>query len=152
MIIAIDGVNKIIDLDNSQTEDVQGLYSQFVNQHKDNLDWLPAFNSLADLPRVPVYLFFINGWKIRMESNGTPYIKTFTQGFLIPETEGGDPFTTNGGVEPRVRYSEPVLAVGYDSGGIVDTSLLATKENQEIINNGVKKSSLLIPHNTNTIN
>ena len=86
-----------------------------------------------------------------MLSNGTPYIKTFTQGFLIPQEEGGDPFTTNGGVEPRVRYSEPVLAVGYDSGGITDTSLLATKANQQIINEGVKKSSLLIPHNNNTL-
>tara|TARA_R110002020_G_scaffold453632_1_gene668621 strand:- start:16108 stop:16566 length:459 start_codon:yes stop_codon:yes gene_type:complete len=152
MITSIDGVNKIIDLDDSPTEDVQVLYSEFANAHNQNNDWLPAFNTLADLPRVPVYLFFINDWKIRMESNGTPYIKTFVQGFLIPQNEGGDPFTTNGGVEPRVRYSEPVLAVGYDSGGIADTSLLATKENQEIINNGIKRSSLLIPHKTDVIN
>ena len=151
MITSIDGVNKIIDLDDSQTEDIQALYSQFANQHNINNDWLPAFNTLADLPRVPVYLFFINDWKIRMLSNGSPYIKTFTQGFLIPQDEGGDPFTTNGGVEPRVRYSEPVLAVGYNSGGITDTSLLATKANQQVINEGVKKSSLLIPHNDNTL-
>ncbi len=151
MITSIDGVNRIIDLDDSPTEDIQVLYSQFANQHNQNNDWPPAFNTLADLPRVPVYLFFINDWKIRMKSNGTPYIKTFVQGFLIPQNEGGDPFTTNGGVEPRVRYSEPVLAVGYDSGGITDISTLATKENQDIINSGIKKSSLLIPHNQNVI-
>ena len=117
MITSIDGVNRIIDLDDSPSEDIQALYSAFVDAHNSNNDWLPAFNTLADLPLVPVYLFFINGWKIRMQDTGAAYIKNFEQGFLIPETSGGDPFALNGGVEPRVRFSEPVLAVGYDSGG-----------------------------------
>lgn len=119
MIISIDGVNKIIELD-SATESIPTMYSDFSNAHANNLIWQPAFSTLAALPLVPVYATLINGWRIKMQDTGTTYIKVFKDGFIQTE-DGSDPFVLNGGVEPRVRYEQPVLAVGYSTQGGITT-------------------------------
>jgi hypothetical protein len=150
-VISIDGSAKIIDLDDAAVESVPEIYSQFADQHKNNLQWSPAFETLALLPRVPVYATLINGWRIRMLSTGTPYMKTFENGFLS-EIDGGDPFIPNGGIEPRVRFKDPALAVGYDLGSStsdltpITNQLTDIQQNQDVINQGVKKASKLIPH------
>ena len=115
MILAIDGAARIIDLDDSTSESIPEIYSSFTEQHKQNLDWLPAFQTLAQLPLVPVYLTLINGWKFRQKSTGQAYIKSYKNGFINTD-DSSDPFIENGGVEPRVRFEQPVLAVGYNSG------------------------------------
>lgn len=117
MITAIDGILKIIDLDGSSVESIPNIYSDFADAHNLNNAWLPAFETLAQLPTVPVYATLINGWKIRCLSTGTAYIKSFQDGFLST-SDSSDPFEPNGGVEPRIRYEQPVLAVGYSSGGV----------------------------------
>lgn len=114
-IISVDGIAKIIDVD-SASEDVQLLYSSFADQHLLNLSWEPAFNTIADLPTVPVYATLINGWKIRHINSGTAYDKVYRGGFI--SSSDGQPFIINGGVEPRVIYENPVSAVGYNTGSV----------------------------------
>lgn len=129
MIAAIDGISRVITLDASASESVPELYSAFADAHNANLEWLPAFETLAQLPLVPVYATLINGWRIRMQSTGVPYIKRFAQGFIQTD-DGTDPFVTNGGVEPRIRFDQPVLAVGYNTGG---AGSIPSADKQEII-------------------
>ncbi len=64
---------------------------------------------------VPLYLFVLNGWKIRpMESDHTLYV---TNGTLVV-SGGGDPFvSTLGDYTVRVVYQQPVQAIGYSTSG-----------------------------------
>ena len=64
---------------------------------------------------VPLYLFLLNGWKIRpQEANHT---LTVTNGTLLV-SGGGDPFVnTLGNYVVRIRYSQPVQAIGYSTTG-----------------------------------
>lgn len=64
---------------------------------------------------MPLYATLINGWLVR--PIGGAYILTMNQGFLYKDG-GGDPFSpVTAGAEPRIRYENPVIAVGYDIGG-----------------------------------
>lgn len=64
---------------------------------------------------VPLYLFLLNGWKIRpQEANHT---LTVSGGTLLV-SGGGDPFVdTVGAYRVRIRYQQPVQAIGYSTGG-----------------------------------
>jgi len=64
---------------------------------------------------IPIYLFLINGWKIRpQESNHTLNVSS---GVLIAEG-GGDPFlNTLGQFVVRVNYQQPVQAITVATGG-----------------------------------
>ena len=135
---SIDGSERVIALDSAAVESVPAIYSEFADQHTLNLHWTPAFETLALLPMVPVYATLINGWRIRMASTGTPYIKNFEEGFLR-EIGGGDPFTPNGGVEPRVRFKEPVLAVGYDLSGGTDIAEMFDRLRKDIYTTSIIK-------------
>ena len=138
-VIAIDGIARIIDLDTSSDDDIQRIYSEFANQHALNNSWEPAFATVAQLPDIPVTATLINNWKIRCQSNGAAYTKVIGGGVLKAET--GNPFENNGGVEPRIIYNQPTLAVGYSTGGAADISA-----ELNTINEGVQKASRLIPH------
>ena len=59
----------------------------------------------------------------------------------VLKAETGNPFENNGGVEPRIIYNQPTLAVGYSTGGAADISA-----ELNTINEGVQKASRLIPH------
>lgn len=66
---------------------------------------------------VPLYLFLLNGWTIRpQEANHT---LTVSGGTLLV-SGGGDPFVdTVGAYRVRIRYQQPVQAIGYSTGGAV---------------------------------
>ena len=114
-VTAIDGLARIIDLDAAATEDVQRIYSAFADQHALNLGWTEAFATVADLPDIPVTATLINGWRLRCADAGLAYTKTIGGGVL--RAAAGEPFAPNGGVEPRIIYNQPVLAVGVATGG-----------------------------------
>ena len=65
--------------------------------------------------KVPLYLFLLNGWKLRpQEANHT---LTVSGGTLL-FAGGGDPFVdTLGNYRVRIRYSQPVQAIGYSTTG-----------------------------------
>lgn len=114
-----DGSNRLILLDGSPSESLRDIYSRYVDwlAEGDNLKYLLAFTVIADPPKVPLYATLMNGWRIRPLGAISPYILTFTDGFLYT-AENDDPFVTvASGVEPRIRWENPVVAIGYDMGG-----------------------------------
>ena len=64
---------------------------------------------------VPLFLFLLNGWKIR------PYEGDHTlvvAGGTLVVAGGGDPFvSTLGDYTVRIRYQQPVQAIGYSTSG-----------------------------------
>lgn len=64
---------------------------------------------------VPLFLFLLNGWKIRpYEGDHTLAV---TGGTLVV-SGGGDPFvSTLGDYTVRIRYQQPVQAIGYSTTG-----------------------------------
>lgn len=64
---------------------------------------------------VPLFLFLLNGWKIRPYEGD--HTLTVTGGTLVV-SGGGDPFvSTLGDYTVRIRYQQPVQAIGYSTGG-----------------------------------
>jgi hypothetical protein len=117
MAITFDGANRIIQLDGAATVSIRGIYSRWVDwaATSDNLKWLPAFSTVGQPPTVPVYVTLLNGWLVRPLAGA--YRLTLNDGFLYVDG-GGEPITAvSSGTEPRVRYENPVIAVGYESGG-----------------------------------
>ncbi|HPS76536.1 MAG TPA: hypothetical protein PLS53_00110 [Thermoanaerobaculaceae bacterium] len=117
MAITFDGINRIILLDGAITVSIRTMYSDWVRwvATADNARFAVAFSTVADPPTVPLYATLINGWLVR--PIGGAYILTLNQGFLYKDG-GGDPFSpVTSGAEPRIRYENPVIAVGYDVGG-----------------------------------
>lgn len=120
--MTFDGPNKLVILSASAL-DLAALWSTW----KDwllagNAGYALAFDTVGGDPidpvagtLVPLYLFIQNGWKIRpMESNHTLVV---TGGSLVV-TGGGDPFVaTLGAYTVRVRYQQPVQAIGYSTAG-----------------------------------
>jgi hypothetical protein len=137
--ITFNGTTKIIQLDSSTTVSIRGIYSRWVEwaAESDNLKFLPAFEVIADPPSVPVYATLMNGWLVRPLAGS--YTLTLDDGFLY-SSGGGDPITpVLSGVEPRIRYQNPVIAVGYSIGG----SALTPEEHDTLFN--VNDNTNLIP-------
>lgn len=120
--MTFDGPNKLVIL-SSATLDLQVLWSNWK-------DWLLAGNAGYALAldtvggepidpaagtMIPLYLFVLNGWKLRpMEADHTLNV---TNGSLLVDG-GGDPFvSTLGDYTVRIRYQQPVQAMGYSTGG-----------------------------------
>lgn len=120
--MVFDGPNKLVVL-TSAALDLAVLWSDWK-------DWLLAGNAGYALALdtvggepidpgagtlVPLFLFIKNGWKIRpMESDHTLAV---TNGSLVVEG-GGDPFvSTLGDYTVRIRYQQPVQAIGYSTTG-----------------------------------
>lgn len=120
--MTFDGPNKLVILA-SATLDLQVLWSEWK-------DWLLANNAQYALAfdtvggesidptvgtMVPLYLFVLNGWKIKpMESDHTLAV---TNGTIVV-SGGGDPFvSTIGDYTVRIRYQQPVQAIGYSTSG-----------------------------------
>ena len=74
---------------------------------------------------VPLFLFLLNGWKIRPYEGD--HTLTVTGGTLVV-SGGGDPFvSTLGDYTVRIRYQQPAQAIGYSTGGAsVDYGQIAT--------------------------
>lgn len=120
--MTFDGPNKLIILA-ATSLDLAGLWSAWK-------DWLLAGNAGYALALetvggepidptagtlVPLYLFIRNGWKIRpMESDHTLVVS----GGTLVVSGGGDPFvSTIGDFTVRIRYQQPVQAIGYSTTG-----------------------------------
>lgn len=117
MAVTFDGPNKIIQLDGSTIVSIPALYSRWVDwvATSDNSKYVEAFTTVADPPKVPVYATLVNGWRVRPTAGD--YILTFRDGFLDRES-GLDPFApVVSGQEPRIRWENPVIAVGYSTSG-----------------------------------
>lgn len=98
---------------------------------------------------IPVYIYLENGWKVRpKEANHTLRV---TNGILLTSDSSTPYIPTVGNYNVVIRDQQPVQAITVATGGGagVDLSLVATKANQEIINQGIKSASLLIPHSSN---
>jgi hypothetical protein len=126
MAFSFDGPNKLVILSAGTVSiDLAEMYSRYK-------DWLLlgnaghalAFSTVGGEPidpaagtLVPLYLFLLNGWRIRpQEANHTLIV---TGGTLLVDG-GGDPFVdTLGNYRVRIRYSQPVQAMGYNSGSVV---------------------------------
>lgn len=120
--MTFDGAAKLISL-SSSTLGLQELWSAW----KDwllagNAGYALAMNTVGGEPineaegtLVPLFLFMLNGWKIKpMEADHTLYV---TGGTLVGP-DGGDPFVdTNGEYTVRVVYQQPVQAIGYSTSG-----------------------------------
>jgi hypothetical protein len=119
MTVTFDGPNRCIILGAVTTQSLRGIYSRWIDwvASSDYLKFLPAFPGagvIADPPKVPVYLTLSNGWKIRPFAGS--YTLRLTDGFLYTD-DASDPFCPSGGIEPRIVYENPVIAVGYETGG-----------------------------------
>jgi hypothetical protein len=132
MAITFDGTDKIIQLDGSLSTSIRAVYSRWVDwvASSDNLKYQPAFSVVADPPAVPVYATLLNGWIVRPLAGA--YTLTLSDGFLY-DGAGGDPIATSGGVEPRIRYQNPVIAVGYSTASPQQSDIDIIKSNTAII-------------------
>lgn len=120
--MTFDGPNKLIIL-SSSTLDLQALWAAWKAWLRaGNAQYALAMNTVGGEPidpgagtLVPLYLFMLNGWKLRpMESDHTLNV---TGGTLLVEG-GGDPFvSTLGDFTVRIRYQQPVQAIGYSTTG-----------------------------------
>lgn len=159
MALTFDGPNKIITLSLGTTSlSVRDVWSRWVDWFLtgDNSKYLPAFQQVGgnDIDAtagtsIPIYAFLMNGWKLKtQEANHTLSV---SDGILLVNG-GGDPFNnTTGAYTVRINYQQPVQAITVSTGGGSSASAIVTalKPDLTIINNGVKNSSLLIPHQTN---
>jgi len=93
-------------------------------------------------------LILNNGWKLQA---GDWDHLSFVTGNLF--SDDGLDVIPNPNYSASLKTFGSVNAQGIATGNTdIDISTLATKVNQQIINDGIKKASLLIPHSQNTVN
>jgi len=156
-----DGVNKIISIQLGTNEvSVSDIYSRWKEwvATSDNAKFETAFaNSVGGNPLgsgsfVGAYFFIQNGWLIRpQEADHTLLV----EGNLFPIPETAPTFVqTIGNFQVNIVQRNSSLTQRVETGGSgpIDISTLATKANQVAINEGVKKSSLLLPHSNDLPN
>lgn len=119
------GANKLIILEAGEASiSIRDLWSRWIDwlAISDNSKFQPAFESVGandidpfEGTKIPVYLFLLNGWRIRpQEANHTLNV---TDGVLIVDG-GGDPFVnTLGNYVVRINYKQPVQAISFDTSG-----------------------------------
>jgi hypothetical protein len=120
-----DGPNKLIILSSGTTTlDLRDVWSKWVDWFvlSDNAKFLPAFSTVggdeidaSSGTLIPIYLFLQNGWRVRpYEGNHT--LSVIDGILLVPG--GGDPFvSTIGNYRVGIRYSQPVQAISFATGG-----------------------------------
>jgi len=154
MAYTFDGANKVITLTSGTTTfSVRDLWSRWVDwvATSDNSKYLPAFTSVGgdDIDtvagtKIPIYAFLQNGWKIKPQE--ADHTLSVTDGILLV-SGGGDPFNdTTGAYTVRINYQQPVQAISFVSGSGTDLATVLTALG--VINTGVKKASLAVPHTT----
>ena len=159
MAITFDPLNKIISLDSTYTT-AEIIFSEWEDWAilDDNIKYGDVMihiggDSLGNDMAIPNYIFLKNGWRVRpMESDHNLIIKGNL--FVL---EGGVPVIhTLGKYQVNVSYTVPVQAqaiiVSSGSGLSSEQDELlrstAKQESLQIVNDGIKKASKLIPHTT----
>ena len=152
-----DGVTRIIKEPNVGSGNLnwdaeRDIYSAWKRWVKDNAQFEPAFSVEGGTPigntglSTGKTLILANDWKLM--AGDWDHISFVTGNLFSDDAIDVSP---NLNFSASLKTFGSVNAQGINIPSDIDISALATKVNQEIINNGVKKSSLLIPHNTNTI-
>lgn len=148
MSVSFDGANKIISLPNTGTYDTEiDLYSDWKEWviMGDNAKFAPAFDSTGgdDIgagQEIAPYFFLRTdlGWKIQApEQDGDVVI----QGNLFPRTSGQSMF-----LPPLGDYTVLITQSLSARAVVINLDQLGTKADLEVINEGVKKASRIIPH------
>jgi hypothetical protein len=125
------------------------IYSAWKRWVQDNSQFVPAFSVEGGTPIGATGIFtgktliLINGWKL--EAGDWDHL-SFVTGNIF--SDDGIDVIPNANFSASLKTFGSVNAQGIATGGSIDISTLATKANQQIINDGLKKSSLLIPHRT----
>ena len=151
-----DGVNKVIKEPNVGSGNLtwsveRDIYSAWKRWAQDNSQFVAAFSVEGGTPIGATGIFtgktviLINGWKLQA---GDWEHLSFVTGNLF--SDDGIDVIPNPNFSASLKTFGSVNAQGILAGD-VDISNLATKQNQEIINEGVKKSSLLIPHSDDVV-
>ena len=117
MAYTFDGASKLIILTGTTTLDLVDLHARW----KDwilagNASVVPAFRAVGgDIPAIPLYLFLLNGWRIRpMEAS---HSLTVYNG-LLEVDGGGEPFVDPlGNFKVRINRQSPGIAIGYSTSG-----------------------------------
>ncbi len=128
----IDYLNKLHIMDTGTTVlPLPNLYSQWKDSIRvsNNAQYDFAYDALGNTPVggnfIPVYIFQINGWKIRpQEANHTLNV---TNGILVGS---GDPFVnTVGAFTVRINYEQPVSAIAVaGAGGATAADVIAARD------------------------
>lgn len=151
-----DGQNRIISLDLGVVElEVIDMYSRWKEWVSigENAKFSNAFSVIGGEPIntdgsqvISPYFFFINGWKLRpQEANHQLTIN----GNLL-SLDGTQPtIPTLGGYEVFVRTILSVNSTSIST-GVGSLDLQPVIDNQNIINENVKKASILVPATTDT--
>ena len=134
MAYTFDGPNKLILLNigtlNINLSDLWSRYKDWAHT-SDNAKYLPMADTVGgedvDVTtgtRVPLYLFLLNGWRIRpQEANHALGVG----GGILLVDGGGDPFvSTVGPYNVRITNSQPVQAIGYSTSGTSGPSAAET--------------------------
>lgn len=146
-----DGQNRIISLNLGVVDfEVSDMYSKWKEWASigSNAKFANAFNVVGGEPINPEgtqvispYFFFINGWKLRPQE--APHQLTINGNLL--SLDGTQPtIPTIGGFEVFVRT---LLSVNSTTTS-VNTNLQTLIDNQNIINENVRKASILVPATT----
>lgn len=163
MSLSFDGSLKTITISSVDILDVRDLWSRWYDWwvSSDNSKYGIAMTQVGgnDIDtiagtKIPVYIFLQNGWKIKpREANHTLSV---VNGILLT-SDSSDPFiNTTGSYVVRINYQQPVQAISFSTSGGTGISeqdkqdiadLIA--EDLLVINNNVKKASLLIPATEN---
>lgn len=147
--IVFDGPNSTIDITNETDVDVQELYSRWKDWVliSDNSKFLPAFRTFGGDPTVtgqfaPRYYFMTNGWRCVIDNEDVVFSTN-----LYTE-EGDSAVLTVNGATASIRNSDaPIVSTTGGSGASASELTAALKPLLEVINEGVKDASLLVPHN-----
>ncbi len=115
--MTFDGQNKLILLDGASLS-LPDLYSRWKDWARadGNAKYAIAFRTVGgDIPAIPLYLFLVNGWRLRPMS--ARHTLTVADGILEVEG-GGDPFVDPlGNHVVRIVLQAPGIALGYSLNG-----------------------------------
>jgi hypothetical protein len=109
-----------------------------------NAGFVQAFGTVGgETPKIPLYLFVSNGWKIVPQSAN--HALSVINGVLETD-DASEPFVDPaGGYSIRIKLESPGIAIGYSSSGSTGPTAesIAAAIGQRIIDNGMSNDALL---------
>jgi hypothetical protein len=109
-----------------------------------NAGFVQAFGTVGgETPKIPLYLFVSNGWKIVPQSAN--HALSVINGVLETD-DASEPFVDPaGGYSIRIKLESPGIAIGYSSSGSTGPTAesIAAAIGQRVIDNGLSNDALL---------